>query len=89
MAKAEKVITEGIHYNEKNADLQFWQARCLNQQGKNKLALKMVRSAIVQFRKGYSNSRPYVEEFYQLYLPDLEKLEQKIQADLERQGKSI
>jgi len=78
LKEAQEIFEFGIKQHEQNADLEYQLAKLLHEQGKNAEAAKWVQKARQSFDAGYSNNRPYVEEFYQVYLLDIEELTAKV-----------
>lgn len=76
--EAQKTFEFAIEQHEQNADLEYQLALLHYEQDEPVSALKWVKKAKNSFMKGYSNNRPYVEEFYQVYLMDIVELEDKI-----------
>lgn len=72
---AQKIFELGIQHNTQNADLEYQLAKLLFEKGEILAAKKWNQKAKTSFLEGFFNSRPYVEEFYQVYLPDIEELE--------------
>lgn len=62
----------GLTVDPTNADLLFWLAKLSKQVGDQTKAQELISAAKTQFLKGNYNHRPYVEEFFQTYLEDLE-----------------
>jgi len=87
--EAQETFEFGIKQHEKNADLEFQLAKILHEQGEDEIALKWLTKANKSFLAGYSNNRPYVEEFYQVYMADLEDLENEILVKGIDKSKSI
>ena len=79
----------GLVYNPDNSDLMFWIAKAKFEQRENFEALRYVRNAIIQFKKGQFNERGYTEEFFQSYLPEMKTWERKIEDAMKTQVKSI
>ncbi|WP_299222531.1 hypothetical protein [uncultured Aquimarina sp.] len=62
--------------NNKNADLFYWKAktmRALNKKPSEILTLLKTSKELLS--QGYNSRRPYVEEFYQTYIEDIEDLQ--------------
>lgn len=78
--KAQEILEYGIEQHQQNADLEYQLALLLQEQGKNTEALKWVKKAKQSFKAGYYNMRPYIDEFYQVYLIDIEELEAALSA---------
>ncbi len=72
--EAEAVLEKGLKSHEKNADIKFYLAQLLFEKGEKKRAKALAEKAKIRFKETYFNSRPYVEEFYQIYLADIEEL---------------
>ncbi|WP_299311604.1 tetratricopeptide repeat protein [uncultured Aquimarina sp.] len=74
LEKALEKFDLGIKHN-KNADLFYWKAKTMK-------ALHRKQSGIIKYleiskellSQGYNSRRPYVEEFYQTYIEDIEEL---------------
>ena len=79
-AAAEAAFQQGLANDGENADLLYWLAKLKLEEGNKKAAFELVGQAKTQFAKGNYNSRPYVEEFYQIYLSDLTELEKDIRS---------
>ncbi len=73
MQDAQKSYEKGIRIHQKNADLKYYLARLLLQKNQVK-AQKLLKEAKADMQEGYSNSRPYVAEFFQVYLSDIDDL---------------
>ncbi|HKK78843.1 MAG TPA: tetratricopeptide repeat protein [Phaeodactylibacter sp.] len=56
----------------KSADLWYWKAKAAAAQGNENTARLCIDAAKKWYDKGYFHDRPYVEEFYQLYRPQLD-----------------
>ncbi len=71
---AQQYFEEGLEYNENIADLWYYQA--LNYSKMNELdkALVSLDKAEYYLLQGNYNNRNYVEEFYQIYIQDIQKL---------------
>lgn len=65
----------GIKVHNKNADLEYHLAKVLYKKGQKEKALALIEKAKTSFQEGYGNSRPYVEEFWQVYYADITDLE--------------
>lgn len=88
--EAIEVLELGVKYNPNNADVKYWLAKILFEEKKDYThPLRLVRNAIVHFKKNDFNSRGYTEDFYQLYLPQLEKLERAIYEASLKETKSL
>ncbi len=81
LSEATKAYETGLAANEKNADAAFYLAQRYSQDGKRAKAKELITMAKQNFMAGYSNSRPYVEEFFQVYLADIEELEMELGKD--------
>ena len=87
---AQAIFEAGLKYNPSNADLMFWKAKLLfEEKNEHTRSLRLIRNAIVLFKKNNFNSRPYTEDFYQLYLPQLEDLESAIYEASLRKTRSL
>jgi len=82
MEEAQKAFELGVQYNEKNADLEYQLAKILFQKEAYQESLKWIEKAKDSFNEGFYNYRPYVEEFYQVYLPDIEELEKLVVSNI-------
>lgn len=80
--EAQKAFELGIKYNEQNADLEYQLARVFYEKGEYQNALQWLKKAKTSFNEGYYNYRPYVEEFYQVYLLDIEELEELVVSNI-------
>ena len=78
VAAAEAAFRQGLANNRENADLLYWLAKLKLQQSDKAEAFQLVGEAKRQFENGNYNFRAYVEEFYQIYLPDITALEEEI-----------
>ncbi len=73
--KAIESLDKCIQYNSnKTADAKYYKALALQQLGKIEEANIFVNKALEDFKAGYYNERPYVEDIRQIYLEDLELL---------------
>lgn len=82
LEEAQKTFELGIKYNEQNADLEYQLAKVLYEKGEYQNALKWLEKAKTSFSEGYYNYRSYVEEFYQVYLLDIEELEEMVKLSI-------
>ena len=57
-----------------NADLWYWTAKLATEKNEKRQALAALEKGEAQYKKGYQNQRPYVEEFFQLYQSDFDEL---------------
>ena len=64
----------GLTIDDKNADLYFWLAKTLAQEGQTAAARQNLERAQQEFARKNFNQRSYVEEFYQTYEADLNVL---------------
>lgn len=71
-----------IQYSGQLSDPYYHMARVLYSTGKTEKALEAVRQAKKRFKEGNFHYRPYVEVQEQLYLSDIESLEQTISEAL-------
>ncbi|WP_271785328.1 tetratricopeptide repeat protein [Aquimarina algiphila] len=72
--KALEKFNLGIKHN-KNADLLYWKAKTLIKLKTNSsLAITLLEESEKLLAQGYNSRRPYVEEFYQTYIEDIEAL---------------
>ncbi len=78
LKEARTTYESGLQANERNADLAFYLAQRYYEDGNKAKALELLASAKANFLAGYGNSRPYVAEFYQVYLADIKGLEMDI-----------
>lgn len=77
--KALAVLEKCIQYNSnKTADGKYYKALCLKDLGSIEDAIKVLEDAISDYKIGYYNERPYVEDIRQIYLEDLEILQQEL-----------
>lgn len=76
--KALEDFNKAIHYFKQSADAKYYLANIFYEQGDNKDALNLIEDAILDFRNGYFNNRPYVETLRQIYFDDLENIKQLI-----------
>ncbi len=72
--EAQLILEKGVAAHNKNADLEFYLAQLLFENGEKERAKELAEKAKRNFKEGYFNMRPYVEEFYQIYLIDIEEL---------------
>ena len=82
MNEAQKAFELGSTNNKQNADLEYQLAKILFEKGATQESLKWLAKAKESFQAGYFNSRPYVEEFQQVYLADIEDLEGMIKIKM-------
>ena len=88
--EAIEVLELGVKHNPSNADVKYWLAKILFEEKKSHThPLRLARNAVVHFKKNDFNSRGYTEDFYQLYLPQLEKLERVIYEASLKESKSL
>ncbi|WP_062062304.1 hypothetical protein [Aquimarina longa] len=72
--KALEKFNLGIKHN-KNADLLYWKAKALIKLKTNSsLVITLLEESEKLLTQGYNSRRPYVEEFYQTYIEDIEAL---------------
>ncbi|WP_170836982.1 tetratricopeptide repeat protein [Aquimarina amphilecti] len=72
--KAMEKFELGIKYNN-NADLMYWKAKTLKALDHNPLEIKnALETSKELLAQGYNSRRPYVEEFYQTYIEDIDDL---------------
>ncbi|AXT49663.1 hypothetical protein D1818_02065 [Aquimarina sp. BL5] len=65
--------------NNKNADLFYWKAKTMKALHKKPLEiLALIKTSKELLSQGYNSRRPYVEEFYQTYIEDIEELQNSI-----------
>ncbi|WP_299241791.1 hypothetical protein [uncultured Aquimarina sp.] len=65
--------------NNKNADLFYWKAKTMKALNKNPSEiLTLLKTSEELLSQGYNTRRPYVEEFYQTYIEDIEDLKNSI-----------
>lgn len=76
--KALENFDKVIHYFKQSADAKYYKAMILSEQGISKEASELVEDAIVDFKSGFYNNRPYVETLRQIYSEDLAELKQLI-----------
>lgn len=72
--QAKTTFETGLTVDPTNADLMYWLAKWHLQAGEKEKANEWAEKSKVQFLKGNHNHRPYVEEFYQTYLADINKI---------------
>ena len=87
--KAIEAFELGLVHNKDNCDLMFWLSKLKHKNGEHVLAVSLIRKAIIQFEKGHFNSRPYTEDFFQTYLPDLEDWELRLNEEASKKVRSI
>lgn len=76
--KALKDFDKVLLYNRgQSADAKYYKALILKETDIN-IAEELIESAIQDFKNGYFNQRPYVETMRQIYLEDLELLQQQL-----------
>jgi len=61
-----------------SADAKYYKAKILKAENKNSEALESINEAILDYSKGYSNTRAYVETLRQLYPQDFTELKTKL-----------
>ena len=76
--EAKLIYEDGIKFHPKNADLKYYLGKLQTKLGNKVEAANLLMSAREQFNKGEFNSRSYVEEFYQIYIQDIEEAEMRI-----------
>lgn len=69
---AKSTFEQGLLIDPTNADLLFWLGKTLYQLEEADEARVKLEEARAQFLKGNHNQRPYVEEFYQTYLKEID-----------------
>lgn len=74
LEKALENFDKVIHYFKQSADAKYYKALVLNRKNEKTEALKHIEDAIIDFKAGFYNNRPYVETLRQLYIEDLEGL---------------
>ncbi|GAA3510941.1 hypothetical protein GCM10022393_25770 [Aquimarina addita] len=76
--RALEKIDLGIQHN-KNADLLYWKAKIWKESGgKTSEIFQLLKESKKLMKQGSNNRRPYVEEFYQTYIEDIEEMIQSI-----------
>lgn len=78
IAAAKKSFDRGTTNTPYSADLWYWTAKLALERGDGTTAKSAIEKAEIQFKKGYFNNRPYVEEFFQIYEGDIQELKEKI-----------
>lgn len=78
IAAARKSFDRGTTNTPYSSDLWYWTAKLAQERGDKITATNAIEKAEIQFKKGYSNNRPYVEEFFQIYEGDIQELKEKI-----------
>ncbi|MEM6316036.1 MAG: tetratricopeptide repeat protein [Bacteroidota bacterium] len=78
LAKAREYLKIGTDNAPYSADLWYWTAKIALEQGQQEIAREALEKGQTQFRKGYQNQRPYVEEFFQLYQSDFDELQAQL-----------
>jgi len=73
--KALENFDKVIRYFKQSADAKYYKAQILKRKDSTKEALALVEDAIVDFNAGFYNNRDYVETLRQIYLQDLEELQ--------------
>lgn len=76
--EARAALELGHQIDPQNADLLFWLAQLFLSQGDLSPTESYLEQARRQFDLGYYNSRPYVEDFFQIYEADFDELAQKL-----------
>ncbi|RME94881.1 MAG: tetratricopeptide repeat protein [Bacteroidetes bacterium] len=72
---ARTILIQAAIYHPYNADLLYWQAKVLQEQGDYTAARPLLQRARAAFAANDYNRHPYVEEFFQLYPDDFVTLE--------------
>ncbi len=67
-----------IEYFKNSADAKYYLAKIYWENGEKRQALAYIEEAMVDFKAGYFNQRPYVEALRQVYLEDLIHLKSEI-----------
>ncbi|MGY0390929.1 tetratricopeptide repeat protein [Bizionia sp. KMM 8389] len=62
------------HGRNTSSDAKYYKALIAYKQGNIPLAKQLVDDAIIDFKQGYFNNRPYVETLRQIYIEDLQNL---------------
>lgn len=70
--EALKVLEEGLSIHQNNADLWFWRAQEHQKSGQYSQSASCMKKAKELFEQEFYNNRPYVEEFFQLYVEDFD-----------------
>lgn len=76
--QAMETFEKGLDLSPVNADLLFWKAKCLLQTGNHTEAMTHLILAETSIKQGHRNTRPYVEEFYAVYLSNVKQLQQSM-----------
>lgn len=79
-SKAQKVLDEGILYNDNNADLYFYRALVAAKMKDVTTAKKNLDKAEYYISNGGKNIVPYYEEFYAVYQQDVDKLRRELKS---------
>ncbi len=78
--KALEKFNLGIEHN-KNADLLYWKAKTMIEIEENpSKVLSILKESQKLLHQGYNTRRPYVEEFYQTYIEDIDALINHLKA---------
>jgi len=75
--KAVENFDKVIHYFKQSADAKYYKAMILKNDDFAEAKL-LIEDAIVDFKDGFYNNRPYVETLRQIYLEDLERLKNSL-----------
>ena len=75
LKQAKRIYERGIELHPKNADLKYYYGKLLSKLGQHDKAVAILAEATVQFKKQEFSTRPFTEEFYQIYIQDIEEAE--------------
>ena len=79
---AKNIYKRGIKIHPKNADLKYYYGKLLLKLGQKTEAAEVLAESRDQFKKEEHNTRPFSEEFYQIYLLDIEEAELSIDEEV-------
>lgn len=85
LGKSETALADfdlALKYYPNLSDCLFHKSRILHKRGEYEEALRLVRKAKIFFKQGYYHQRPYIEVHEQIYLLDIELLEESILSKL-------
>ncbi|MEM7373932.1 MAG: tetratricopeptide repeat protein [Bacteroidota bacterium] len=77
--QAKTAFERAMSLDKRNANLRYWLAKIALQEGDTSTATALLTEAKTQWQLGYHYTRPYVEDFFQIYWPDLLALEAEVE----------
>ena len=83
---AKEIYEKAIAIHPKNADLKYYYGKLLLKLGEKNEAAKVLAECREQFKKEEYNTRSFSEEFYQIYIQDIEEAEMRIDLLIEAES---